>query len=60
MNKAAYGNYDIIVFGHTHKSIIEYFGGTIIVNPGTAGFYPKTYAKAVIENNELKVSVEQI
>lgn len=59
MNKASYGDYDLLVFGHTHKSLIEYFSGSIIVNPGSMKGYPKTYAKATIENNEIKVSIKE-
>jgi hypothetical protein len=28
---------DVIVYGHTHKPLIEMKGGTLIVNPGAAG-----------------------
>lgn len=60
LNKATYKDYDLLVFGHTHKSIIEYTGNAIVVNPGSIKSYPRTYAKAVIENNELKVSIEEL
>ena len=60
MNKAAYGDFDLLIFGHTHTSLIEYFSDAIIVNPGSISGYPKTYAKAIIENNEIKVSIESL
>lgn len=28
---------DIIVFGHTHRALIQQVGGTLVVNPGAAG-----------------------
>ena len=28
---------DVIVFGHTHKPLVEQHGGTLVVNPGAAG-----------------------
>lgn len=28
---------DVIVYGHTHKPLIETRGGTLVVNPGAAG-----------------------
>ena len=28
---------DVIVYGHTHKPLIERRGGTLVVNPGAAG-----------------------
>ena len=32
---------DVIVYGHTHKALIERIGGALIVNPGAAG--PKRF-----------------
>lgn len=60
LNKAAYEDYDLLVFGHTHKSIIEYTGNAIVVNPGSIKGYPRTYTKAIIENGKLKVSIEEL
>lgn len=28
---------DVIVYGHTHRQVIERIGGTLVVNPGAAG-----------------------
>lgn len=28
---------DVIVFGHTHRALIEHVGGTLVINPGAAG-----------------------
>ncbi|MFN8059212.1 MAG: metallophosphoesterase [Vicinamibacterales bacterium] len=28
---------DAIVFGHTHRAVVERVGGTLVVNPGSAG-----------------------
>lgn len=53
-------NYDLIVFGHTHKSVIEYVGNAIVVNPGSIKGYPRTYAKAIIEDNKLTVSIKEL
>ena len=57
--KAVDGNFDLVVFGHTHISTIEYYGKSIIVNPGSIKGYRKTYAKACIENGDIKVSIEE-
>ncbi len=41
------GNYDFIIYGHTHKKDLKEIGKTIIVNPGEAGgwlFGEKTVA----------------
>ena len=55
--KAAEGNYDMIVFGHTHKPLMETAGKTILFNPGSMGFYHCTYGSAEIENGKLNASV---
>jgi len=34
---ATFPEADIIVFGHTHKPLIERAGGRLVVNPGAAG-----------------------
>jgi hypothetical protein len=28
---------DVLVFGHTHKAVVEVIGGRVVVNPGAAG-----------------------
>ena len=34
---AAYGNVDVIVYGHTHRELITETDGVLVVNPGAAG-----------------------
>ena len=34
---AAYGNADVIVYGHTHRELITEEEGVLVVNPGAAG-----------------------
>jgi hypothetical protein len=34
---AAYGGAGLVVFGHSHKPVIRQVGGTLAVNPGSAG-----------------------
>lgn len=34
---AAYGDADMIVYGHTHRELITETDGTLVVNPGAAG-----------------------
>lgn len=45
---------DLVVFGHSHRPEIERVGGTLVVNPGSAGparfKLPVTAAIATIEN----------
>lgn len=35
--RAAHPGADIIIYGHTHKPLIDREGGTLVVNPGAAG-----------------------
>jgi putative phosphoesterase len=34
---AAYPDADLVVFGHSHRPVIEQVGGVLAVNPGSAG-----------------------
>ncbi len=38
---ARYPNAEVIVYGHTHKSLVTRVGNTLVVNPGAAG--PKRF-----------------
>jgi len=40
------GHYDIIVYGHTHKAVVQKKGRTLVVNPGETG--SQLYGKASI------------
>lgn len=33
----AYPHADIIVYGHTHRALVEHVGRTLVINPGGAG-----------------------
>jgi uncharacterized protein len=57
---ARYGA-DVIVFGHTHKPLIERAGGRLVVNPGAAG--PRRFslkpsvARMRVEKGEVDVEI---
>ena len=42
------GLYDVIIYGHTHKSDIKREGKTLIINPGEAGGWLSGKGSAVI------------
>ena len=52
---------DVIVFGHTHKPLVERVGRRWVVNPGAAG--PRRFklqpsvARMTVENAEVEVSI---
>ncbi len=48
---AASGNFDLIVYGHTHKERVEKKNGALIINPGEAGHW--LYGKATIGTVDL-------
>lgn len=56
-NKTLYEEFDMVIFGHTHISMIEYFGKAVIINPGTLKGHNKSYAKAEITNGVIKASI---
>ena len=52
---------DIIVFGHTHKPLVERAGSRLVVNPGAAG--PRRFslqpsvARMTVKDGEVEVSI---
>jgi len=44
--------YDLLIFGHTHKAEVKKIGGSVIVNPGEAGGW--LYGKATIAIADLE------
>lgn len=43
---ASSGDYDIVIYGHTHRARVEKKGNTLILNPGEAGHW--LYGKATV------------
>jgi putative phosphoesterase len=58
---AAYPDADLVVFGHTHEPLIERFGRTLVVNPGSAGRrrfrLPVTVARARVEAGRVEAEI---
>lgn len=54
---------DIVLFGHTHESLVEYESGIWFLNPGSAAL-PRDSAKSIailkIENNTVDVSLRNL
>jgi hypothetical protein len=40
------GHFDVIIYGHTHKAVIEMRGKTLVINPGETGSW--LYGKATV------------
>jgi hypothetical protein len=40
------GHYDLVVYGHTHKSDLRKVKDTLVVNPGEVGMY--LYGKSTV------------
>ncbi|MFA7653685.1 MAG: YfcE family phosphodiesterase [Candidatus Magasanikbacteria bacterium] len=49
--------YDLVVFGHTHKSETSQSGSTKLINPGSVGglYNPATFATYDTQNGEVKI-----
>ena len=49
---------DLVVFGHSHRPLIEYVGATLAVNPGSAGprrfNLPATMVVATVEDGRVE------
>lgn len=54
---AAHPDADLVVFGHTHRPVIEQVGSTLVINPGSAGprrfSLPVTVAIVTIQDGGL-------
>ncbi len=55
---ASSGNYDVIIFGHTHKPATQKGGKTLLVNPGeTGGWLTGKSTVALLDSEPLKVEI---
>lgn len=56
-------NIDIVLFGHTHCSMIQHMNGILFVNPGSPTF-PRDWVRSVavmnLEDNKVNVSIKNI
>ncbi|SKA79748.1 hypothetical protein SAMN05428976_1043 [Clostridium sp. USBA 49] len=54
---------DIVLFGHTHESLVEYEKGIWFINPGSASL-PRDFCKSIailtIENNKIDVNLKKL
>ena len=61
---AAYPDADLVVFGHSHRPVIEQVGRVLAVNPGSAGPRrfrdPVTVALAEIEDGRVTASLVEL
>ena len=50
--------YDIVIYGHTHVSVVENYNDCLIINPGAVRAYCSgSYAVIEIENNIAKAAI---
>ncbi len=48
---------ELVIYGHTHQPCDEYINGIHVINPGTMGFYPRTYASLCIEDDKISTKI---
>ncbi len=52
---------DVLLFGHTHYSTVDYDGTLYVMNPGSVGdYHAPTYGVITIENGQLTCSVYRL
>lgn len=55
------GSFDVIVYGHTHRSEIQKKEGTLVINPGEAcGYLSGKATLALLETETMKVTIVPI
>lgn len=62
---AQFSDADCIIFGHTHRPLVQQFGSALLVNPGSfraTGRYGSsgTYAIITIDTNGLKAAIHSL
>lgn len=58
-NKGIDLNADLVIFGHTHESFLDYRGSMTLLNPGSIK-YDGTYGVVEIENDKLRCAICEI
>jgi len=54
----ASGRYDVLIYGHTHRSEVRREGGTLIINPGeTGGWVNGRSTVALLDVRRLRVDI---
>lgn len=48
---------ELAVFGHTHKAFDGFENGVRLLNPGTMGYAPRSYAEIVIEDRKIQTKI---
>ena len=54
---------DLVIYGHTHAALVERFGHTLVVNPGSLGMRgnaPVPYTFAVIDTTAVTAEIHHI
>ncbi|MFZ2052779.1 MAG: metallophosphoesterase [Candidatus Aminicenantales bacterium] len=55
---ASSGKYDVIIFGHTHKPVIQKEGKTLLLNPGeTGGWLTGKCTAALLDPEKLEAEI---
>lgn len=64
LEKARSHNYDLVAFGHTHRSFLEEKAGVILLNPGSLSSWRSnenpTFAVVELEKNKIELSIYNI
>jgi len=54
------GDYDVIIFGHTHKVVNEKIGNTLFLNPGTlSGYLAEFKSFMILDLKDLNVQIKK-
>ncbi len=48
---------DMVVYGHTHRCHDVFERGIYVLNPGSMGYYPRTYGVITIDDEKIKTRI---
>ena len=54
------GKYDLVVTGHTHRTVNKWFGDTLHLNPGSAHGFGERATVMVVETTSLEVELIEL
>ena len=64
LQKGYYGQYDVVCFGHTHRTYLEETSGVILLNPGSLSNWRSrenpTYSLIEINDKVMKITIYNV
>lgn len=60
LTAALYREADVVIFGHTHRPLLEEFEGMLVLNPGAIGYGNGSYGVITVENGMVDAEIWEL